>query len=158
VADQNDLTRHYEIGRGKPPKHTQFVKGKSGNLKGRPKGSKNFSTTIRDELKRRVTITEDGRRRRITKREAVAKQLVNKAVTGDSKAMPLLFNETRADEHNAEGANATLGISNPVDRLVLENIINRIRDSNALLPSAEAEEALLEQPPAPAAEEQSEHP
>jgi hypothetical protein len=31
-----------KIGRGNPPKRTQFPKGTSGNLRGRPRGSKNL--------------------------------------------------------------------------------------------------------------------
>ena len=43
----------YEIGYGKPPKHTQFKPGQSGNSKGRPRGQRNFRTAVRDALKRK---------------------------------------------------------------------------------------------------------
>jgi len=38
VADNNDAPDKDEVGYGKPPSHTKFVKGQSGNPKGRPKG------------------------------------------------------------------------------------------------------------------------
>lgn len=91
-----------EVGYKKPPEATRFKPGESGNPKGRPKGAKNFATAIEEELKARITINENGKRRKISKREAIAKQLVNKAASGDSKAIPLLFNETRQREKQAE--------------------------------------------------------
>ena len=33
---------NHEVGYGKPPKHTRFKPGQSGNSKGRPKGVRNF--------------------------------------------------------------------------------------------------------------------
>src|SRR5260370_11152552 len=86
------------IGYGRPPKQSQFAKGKSGNPNGRTKGSKNFGLVIEAELNAKIPINENGKRRSISKREAVAKQLVNKAASGDPKALPLLLNEARARE------------------------------------------------------------
>ena len=40
----------YEIGYRKPPKHTQFKKGQSGNPKGRPKRSESFGQLVREAL------------------------------------------------------------------------------------------------------------
>jgi len=133
MADDNESEPPYEVGRGKPPKHTRFAKGKSGNPDGRPKGSKNFAMTIQAELKRRVTVTEDGRRKKISKREAVAKQLVNKAAAGDHRAIPVLLNETRpyeAGDGNGSGGRESFTFANE-DRLVLENIVRRIREATS---------------------------
>src|SRR5258708_32053883 len=88
----------YQVGYGKPPQHTRFKKGESGNPTGRPKGSKNLTTLLEKELKQRVVVTENGRRRSITKQEAMVKHLVNKAVSGDRPLMQLLLDEIRLVE------------------------------------------------------------
>lgn len=129
MADDIDGERPYEVGRGKPPKHAQFVRGKSGNPKGRPKGSRNFATVIQAELKRRVPVTEDGKRKKITKREAVAKQLVNKAAAGDPKAIPVLLNETRAYEAAATVDVSSAEVTTSEDQAVMESIVRRIREA-----------------------------
>ncbi len=46
-------------------------------------------------LKEPVVISENGKRRRITKREALIKQLVNKAIAGDPRSIKLLLAELR---------------------------------------------------------------
>src|SRR5271170_6170315 len=81
----------YEVGYGKPPRNAGFKKGQSGNPRGRPPGSKNLTTLLNDALNETVTITENGRRRKITKREAVIKQLVNKSASADARSLKILL-------------------------------------------------------------------
>jgi hypothetical protein len=75
------------VGRGHPPKHTQFRKGTSGNLKGRPKGSKNLSTLLTEAADDRVSATIAGKARNISKLQATAMQLATKAASGDLAAI-----------------------------------------------------------------------
>jgi hypothetical protein len=83
--------REYTVGKGKPPKHTRFQKGQSGNPTGRRKGSKNVATLLEQVLNERVAVTENGKRRTISKLEAMLKQLANKAASGDHHAIKLLI-------------------------------------------------------------------
>ena len=121
----------YEVGFGKPPRWTQFKPGQSGHAAGRPRGAKNFATALEQELNSRVMVTENGRRKRISKRQVIAKHLVNKAAGGDFKAMPLLLNEIRSRESGAADAGPNQVFDTPEDRTVLENMIARIRSSSA---------------------------
>jgi hypothetical protein len=93
----------HKVGFGKPPKHTQFKKGQSGNPKGRPRGARNASTLLDEALKERVIISENGQRRTVTKLEAIMKQLVNRAAGGDHRATQLLLAHQipRIEEHEA---------------------------------------------------------
>lgn len=81
----------YEVGYGKPPVASQFTSGRSGNPKGRPKGSKSLRDHLDRELNKRVAVTVDGRQVRLTKGEVVAKQLVDKAMRGDARSIEKLF-------------------------------------------------------------------
>jgi Family of unknown function (DUF5681) len=75
------------VGRGNPPKQTQFRKGTSGNPRGRPKGSKNLSTLILEAGRDQVTVMVDGKARKISKIQATAIQLATKSALGDQAAM-----------------------------------------------------------------------
>jgi Family of unknown function (DUF5681) len=88
----------YVVGYRRPPIATRFTPGNSGNPKGRPKGSKNFSTLFAEELAQTVTLTENGKRRKMAKRQALAKQLVNKALSNDPKAAALVLDQIRRSE------------------------------------------------------------
>src|ERR1700730_5567559 len=96
MADESN--RDYDIGYGKPPLHSQFGKGHSGNPRGRSKGSHNLSTLLDGALNERVIVSENGKRKRITKREAILKQLENKAASGDPKSIQVLFPQIRRAE------------------------------------------------------------
>lgn len=77
--------------RRNPPKDTRFRPGQSGNPGGRPKGRKNMKTVIEKELAKRVTITENGKERQVTKREVVAQRLVHDSMKGKHRATDLLL-------------------------------------------------------------------
>ena len=79
----------YEVGHGKPPKHSQFQKGKSGNPKGRAKGSKNASTILREMFHQTVTVIVNGKPKKILKIQAIILKLQQNAVMGDHKAIKL---------------------------------------------------------------------
>jgi hypothetical protein len=69
--------------------HTRFRKGQSGNPDGRSR--KKLHALLADALNEQVFVTIDGERRKITKREAVVHQLVNKSATAGLRATEMLF-------------------------------------------------------------------
>jgi hypothetical protein len=88
----------YSVGYKKPPQHTQFQPGKSGNPKGRPKKVATINELFLKELHSRIPITANGRRRMISLAQAIVKQLANKAAIGDYKAARLVFDQLRSDK------------------------------------------------------------
>jgi hypothetical protein len=91
-----DKKSKYQVGYAKPPRKTRFEKGKSGNPAGRMKGSKNVSKLLIEALGEPVVVNENGERNRITKGEAMIKQLVNKGASGDARSIQLLLAEMRS--------------------------------------------------------------
>ena len=76
---------HYEVGYGRPPKHTRFKPGQSGHPKGRPRGQRNLSTMIREVLNEKVALREGDRTRKVPKGVAVFIRVLNGALHGDRK-------------------------------------------------------------------------
>lgn len=56
-------------------KRTKFIKGRSGNPKGRPKGSRNLASSFAEVSREQITVTEGGRRRTMTKADAILYQV-----------------------------------------------------------------------------------
>ena len=80
----------YEIGYRRPPASGQFKKGQSGNKKGRPKGSKNFLTLLEHELGQTITVNENGKKKVITRMQAMVKRMVADALQGNLKSLMAL--------------------------------------------------------------------
>lgn len=81
-----------DVGYRKPPKHTRFRPGRSGNPKGRPKGTKNFKTDLAEELQERILVREGGKAQAVSKQRAMLKRLTEKALQGDARAASLIVN------------------------------------------------------------------
>ena len=125
-AQPSKQQRMYEVGYGRPPRHTRFKKGQSGNPKGRPGGAKNLSTLLRQALNERVVIAENGGRRKVSKRQAVIKQLVNQAAKGDWRAAKLLFDLLQDTERQTEPETAESSFGG-ADEKVIEQLKARLR-------------------------------
>jgi hypothetical protein len=95
----------YKVGPGRPPLHTRFRKGQSGNPGGRSK--KKLHALLADALNEPAFLTVDGERRKITKREAVVHQLVNKSATADLRATKMLFDMIKEVEQKASVTSPT---------------------------------------------------
>jgi Family of unknown function (DUF5681) len=121
-----DDERDYEVGYGKPPRHTRFKKGQSGNPRGRPPGSKSLSTLLCEALNEPVVVTENGGRRKISMRRAIAKQVVNQAAKGNWRAVKILFDMLHEIEGRTEPETAQSSFGS-ADEKVIEQLNARLR-------------------------------
>jgi len=128
--------RDYEIGYGKPPAGRRFQKGQSGNPRGPRR--KDLSALLVAALNEPVYTTIDGHRRKITKREAIIKQMVDKSADADLRATKMLFDMLKEVEEKAGTASPPepAQLTAP-DREVIELFVARLRRQIA----AEAAEA-----------------
>jgi Family of unknown function (DUF5681) len=91
--DEDKKNGDYPIGFGKPPIHTRFKKGQSGNPRGRPRGAKSASTLLKRLLHEQVEVREHGRVRKMSKLEVALTQFVNRCASGDLRAFRYLLSE-----------------------------------------------------------------
>ena len=89
--EQKARDEGYSVGYGKPPKHTRFVKGKSGNPRGRPRKPKPqpprlsdalFDEYFEKEAYRSVALRENGQPIELPAAQAVLRALTTDAIKG----------------------------------------------------------------------------
>jgi hypothetical protein len=108
-----DEDREYDVGYGRPPKASQFKKGKSGNPRGRPRRDLSMGALFRKVSQQKVRTNTQNGQKMMTKMEASLIQLVNKSASGDLKALKVLVDLSRQfPELSAD--------CEPLDKLVLE--------------------------------------
>ena len=98
-ADEN---ADYKVGYGRPPKHTQFKKGRSGNPNGRPRRQCNVRTVVKEALGQKIIIREGGETRTMTKFDGIVLTTVNEALKGNHKAQNYLLTLMRSTGMIAE--------------------------------------------------------
>ena len=112
----------YAVGYGKPPEHTRFKKGRSGNPKGRPSGHRNIATDLKAALSERIRVTVGGKEQTISKQYAMLIAMANKAVKGDTRAATVIT--TMASKLIPSTDDATAGTELSVeDQSVIEEFM-----------------------------------
>lgn len=82
----------YEVGYGRPPKHTRWTKGQCGNPKRiRMRTAKPIVELIDEFFADEIGIVENGVTRRVSNFEAVVMQLWIKAMAANRRAMNVLL-------------------------------------------------------------------
>ena len=122
--------KKYDVGYGKPPQHTRFKPGQSGNPKGRPKKvGASISETFWKEINTMVIVTENGKSRKISKLEAMAKRHSVKAINGDPKSTELCLRAMTLG-----GVDADRGLADLIGALDAKHESHEVIDAKVIPP------------------------
>ena len=110
-----------KVGYGKPPKHTRFGKGQSGNPKGRPKGAKNLRTVVEQEAFSSILVSERGKTRKVSKMTAIMMGMMAKGLKGDTKAAQIALSLFEKYLPDIDPENALIGPPSEEELSVLTN-------------------------------------
>jgi hypothetical protein len=114
----------YEVGYKRPPPHTRWKKGQSGNPRGREVGQRNLKTELIEEVSERILIREGGEAKTVSKLRALLKAQTAKAVQGDTRAASLLISQLIRLLDPQEAAPEPTPVSED-DRAIIEAFLKR---------------------------------
>lgn len=117
-----DNAKKYEVGYKCPPAKYKFKKGQSGNPKGRPKLVQDFKTDFQDELEEVISISENGKKKLLTKQRALIKRLVTSALSGNNSSIKLVTAILNSLPVKVDDFEEDLSAQ---DKQILEEFINR---------------------------------
>jgi hypothetical protein len=120
----------YEVGYGRPPKETRFRPGRSGNPTGYRKASPTIGVRLRDLMNSKVSVTEHGRTRRISRLDVMLHQLTNDAMRGDQRALKLLMEFLHRYDAEVEGSVSTEEMTSE-DLEILSDYLRKAGPSNS---------------------------
>jgi hypothetical protein len=106
------MTKHhandrYRIGYGKPPEHSRFKPGTSGNPTGKRKGARNLSSDVKRALRVPVKLKDRGKSRKVSTQEAALMRLREKALNGDSRSLDRLLELARLFNNDPQAGSAS---------------------------------------------------
>lgn len=119
----------YDVGYGKPPAHSRFRPGQSGNPAGRKKGVRNLKTDVMRVLTAPVKVKQEGKTRTGSTQEAALMVLREKALRGDARALDRICELAfRFNNDSLEGDVAQPLVAD--DRAILANYVTKVTTSS----------------------------
>ncbi len=105
----------------------RFRPGNTGNPKGRPKARPGVDAAVTKALSEKITVTEQGQRKRRSKLDITAAQVANKGASGDLRAAKMAFDLARKVEERAEAQSSNTPVMSQADREIADRVIARLR-------------------------------
>lgn len=130
MENNNTVSNSYEVGYGKPPKHTQFKPGYSGNKKGRLKGSANLFTAVEKLQNERVRIVHNGKQKSISVTEAILRKAGMDTLNGNAKAQKIMLDYFEKNERRKEELAQRVEALREDDRTLLAETIKEYMEGN----------------------------
>lgn len=114
----------YEVGYKRPPMHTRFKPGQCGNPRGRPPKYTSFTSQVREAMAQKVSVVENGRRKKLAKGEIIATGMVNRAAKGSVRDVATLIQLTNRFEVD-EPSNAAAAITDAEAEAIIDLYIQK---------------------------------
>lgn len=114
---------------GRDKKSGRFLKGTSPNPKGRPRKPRTVGAAISSAFNEKVQVNEHGRRRKITKLEATAKQIANQSASGDPRSVKLGMELAQKAEERLSRSPSPSAQLSETDSQIAARFIARLRQT-----------------------------
>ncbi len=118
---------NYSVGYGKPPVHTRFQPGQSGNPKERQKGRKNNATLLNEALDTTVQYTENGIPKKATKRKIGINKLATNFAKGDPAAIKVIMAHMAEQDARAAEQEQKRNALRQNDRDIIDDFISKVQ-------------------------------
>jgi len=125
VSRSDNSKADYDVGYGRPPVHTRFKPGQSGNPKGRPAGGANAKTTVERLINEKVSVREGEKTRQMTKLEALLQAHTMKAIKGDPRSASIVIGVVAKMGLFGDQAEETLAALPQEDTAILDDFLRR---------------------------------
>lgn len=131
------------VGKGRPPKQSQFKPGQSGNPKGRPKGRISFACLLEKQLDAKMTATIGGQTKTITRREAIIYGFVGDSLKGKDRVRKHMIDLLLMLEAQNQPATADAGSNAQDDAITIKSLLQRYGIDPSSKPAAPAKSAKI---------------